>query len=124
MRLEIPPPRLRSLLEEAEIAVNDGISGPFKTKGDGLRRSVAFAILRAYVDLKTARPAGPDSAQQPCLLLFEEPEVFLHPRAQRKLFEALTVFSDYNDVLVSTHSSAFYAPGPQEPSSRWSRTMH
>ncbi|MER5474946.1 AAA family ATPase [Streptomyces sp. NPDC002685] len=111
VRLEIPPPRLRSLLEEAQIAVNDGISGPFKTKGDGLRRSVAFAILRAYVDLKTTKPAQPDSAQQPSLLLFEEPEVFLHPQAQRKLFEALTVFSGYNDVLVSTHSSAFCAPG-------------
>lgn len=111
VRLEIPPPRLRSLLEEAEIAVNDGISGPFKTKGDGLRRSVAFALLRAYVDLKIARPARPNSSQQPCLLLFEEPEVFLHPRAQRKLFEALTVFATYNDVLVSTHSSAFFAPG-------------
>lgn len=111
VRLEIPPPRLRSLLEEAQIAVNDGISGPFKTKGDGLRRSVVFAILRAYVDLKTAKPTRPDSAQQPCLLLFEEPEVFLHPQAQRKLFEALTVFSDYNDVLVSTHTSAFCAPG-------------
>ncbi|MFE2069687.1 ATP-dependent endonuclease [Streptomyces sp. NPDC059467] len=111
VRLEIPPPRLRSLLEEAQIAINDGISGPFKTKGDGLRRSVAFAILRTYVDLKTARPSQPDSAQQPCLLLFEEPEVFLHPQAQRKLFEALTIFSHYNDVLVSTHSSAFCAPG-------------
>ncbi|MET8605295.1 AAA family ATPase [Streptomyces rubiginosohelvolus] len=111
VRLEIPPPRLRSLLEEAQIAINDGISGPFKTKGDGLRRSVAFAILRTYVDLKTARPSQRDSAQQPCLLLFEEPEVFLHPQAQRKLFEALTIFSHYNDVLVSTHSSAFCAPG-------------
>ncbi|MFC5034645.1 ATP-dependent nuclease [Streptomyces sp. DSM 41987] len=111
VRLEIPPPRLRSLLEEAQIVVNDGISGTFKTKGDGLRRSVAFAILRAYVDLKTANPTRSDSAQQPCLLLFEEPEVFLHPQAQRKLFEALTVFSGYNDVLVSTHSSAFSAPG-------------
>ncbi|MFB7555710.1 ATP-dependent nuclease [Streptomyces brevispora] len=111
VRLEIPPPRLSSLLEEAQIAVNDGISGPFKTKGDGLRRSVVFAILRAYVDLKTTKPTRPDSTQQPCLLLFEEPEVFLHPQAQRKLFEALTVFSDYNDVLVSTHSSAFCAPG-------------
>ncbi|MFJ5119646.1 ATP-dependent nuclease [Kitasatospora sp. NPDC088548] len=111
VRLEIPPPRLRSLLEEAQIAVDDGISGPFKTKGDGLRRSVAFAILRAYVDMKTAKPTQPDGARQPCLLLFEEPEVFLHPQAQRKLFEALTVFSDYNDVLVSTHSPAFCAPG-------------
>lgn len=111
VRLEIPPPRLRSLLEEAQIAVNDGIRGPFKTKGDGLRRSVAFALLRAYVDLKTAEPNQTDSAQQPSLLLFEEPEVFLHPQAQRKLFEALTVFSGFNDVLVSTHSSAFCAPG-------------
>lgn len=111
VRLEIPPPRLRSLLDEAQISVNDGISGPFKTKGDGLRRSVAFAILRAYVDLKTARPKRANSSQQPCLLLFEEPEVFLHPQAQRKLFEALTIFSDYNDVLVSTHASAFCAPG-------------
>lgn len=111
VRLEIPPPRLRSLLEEAQITVNDGINGPFKTKGDGLRRSVAFAILRAYVDMKTSKPTQPDSAQQPCLLLFEEPEVFLHPQAQRQLFDALTVFSNYNDVLVSTHSSAFCAPG-------------
>ena len=58
---------LRSLLDEAQIAVNDGISGPFKTKGDGLRRSVAFAILRAYVDLKTLRPARADSpSSRPC----------------------------------------------------------
>ncbi|WP_394436103.1 ATP-dependent nuclease [Streptomyces sp. SGAir0957] len=111
VRLEISPPQLRSLLDEAQISVNDGISGPFKTKGDGLRRSVAFAILRAYVDLKTTRPVRADASQQSSLLLFEEPEVFLHPQAQRKLFEALTLFSQYNDVLVSTHSSAFCAPG-------------
>ncbi|MEV7541762.1 AAA family ATPase [Streptomyces sp. NPDC089915] len=111
VRLEIPPPRLRSLLEEAEISIDDGITGHFKTKGDGLRRSVAFAILRAYVDMKTARPATADSSQQPCLLLFEEPEVFLHPQAQRKLFEALAFFSEFNDVLVSTHSSSFFSPG-------------
>ncbi|MFE3883639.1 AAA family ATPase [Streptomyces lydicus] len=111
VRLEIPPPRLRSLLEEAQISIDDGITGHFKTKGDGLRRSVAFAILRAYVDMKTARPVTADFSQQPCLLLFEEPEVFLHPQAQRKLFEALAFFSEFNDVLVSTHSPSFFAPG-------------
>ncbi|MEV4438565.1 AAA family ATPase [Streptomyces sp. NPDC049577] len=111
VRLEIPPPRLRSLLEEAQISIDDGVTGHFRTKGDGLRRSVAFAILRAYVDMKTARPVTADSSQQPCLLLFEEPEVFLHPQAQRKLFEALAFFSEFNDVLVSTHSPSFFAPG-------------
>ncbi|MCX4834418.1 AAA family ATPase [Streptomyces sp. NBC_01016] len=111
VRLDIPPPRLRSLLDEAQIDVDDGISGPFKTKGDGLRRSVAFAMLRSYVDLKAKRPARSYTAQRPSILLFEEPEVFLHPQAQRKLFETLAAFSEFNDVLVTTHSSAFVQPG-------------
>ncbi|MFF2953950.1 ATP-dependent endonuclease [Kitasatospora sp. NPDC057965] len=110
VRLEIPPPELRSLLAQAEISINDGVSGHFRTKGDGLRRSVTFAMLRTYVDLKTAQPDGAPSAQQPYLLLFEEPEVFLHPRAQKQLFDALKFFSDFNDVLVTTHSPSFFAP--------------
>ncbi|WP_413810821.1 hypothetical protein [Streptomyces sp. OE57] len=63
--MKIPLPRLRSLLEEEQIAVNEGISGTFKTKGDGLRQLVAFALLRAYVDLKPAIPTQPDRTQQP-----------------------------------------------------------
>ncbi len=110
VHLEIPPPELRSLLAQAEISINDGVSGHFRTKGDGLRRSVTFAMLRTYVDLKTTQPEGASSAQQPYLLLFEEPEVFLHPRAQKQLFDALKFFSDFNDVLVTTHSPSFFAP--------------
>lgn len=111
VRLDIPPPALRTLLSSAEISINDGVSGHFRTKGDGLRRSVTFAILRAYVDQKKKQVDLESSgAERPTILLFEEPEVFLHPRAQRKLFEALKFFSQYNDVLVTTHSSAFYGP--------------
>ncbi|MGQ5592816.1 ATP-dependent nuclease [Streptomyces sp. ESR1.13] len=111
VRLDIPPPALRTLLSSAEISINDGVSGHFRTKGDGLRRSVTFAILRAYVDQKKkqTKTEGPDT-ERSTILLFEEPEVFLYPRAQRKLFEALKFFSQYNDVMVTTHSSAFYGP--------------
>ncbi|MEU2821948.1 ATP-dependent endonuclease [Streptomyces sp. NPDC057271] len=105
--ISVPPPTLRSLLSGASISIDDGVSGHFNTKGDGLKRSVTFAILRAYVELRSEKR---DQAEaRPCLLLFEEPEVFLHPRAQRQLFDALKIFSEYNDVLVTTHSSQFYS---------------
>ncbi|MER7403068.1 AAA family ATPase [Streptomyces sp. NPDC000070] len=109
--IEIPPPDLRSILSNATITVDDGVRGAFKSKGDGLRRSVTFAILRSYAELRTAvRGNSSEVKPRPYLLLFEEPELFLHPRAKRQLFDALRVFAQENHVLVSTHSSAFYSP--------------
>ncbi|WP_371587696.1 ATP-dependent nuclease [Streptomyces virginiae] len=111
VNIEIPPPDLRSVLSSATIAVDDGIRGTFKSKGDGLRRSITFAILRSYAELRgKSRDALSAAAPRPYFLLFEEPELFLHPRAQRQLFEALRVFSLENQVLVSTHSTTFYSP--------------
>lgn len=42
------------------------------------------------------------------ILLFEEPELYLHPRAQRQLFEALKNFSLDHPVLLTTHSPVFF----------------
>ncbi|MET8499508.1 ATP-dependent nuclease [Streptomyces microflavus] len=109
--IEIPPPDLKSVLSNATITVDDGVRGTFKSKGDGLRRSVTFAILRTYAELRTAmRDSSTTAKSRPYLLLFEEPELFLHPRAQKQLFEALRVFSQDHHVLVSTHSTSFYSP--------------
>ncbi|WP_328922249.1 ATP-dependent nuclease [Streptomyces griseoaurantiacus] len=109
--IEIPPPDLKSILSSATITVDDGVRGAFKSKGDGLRRSVTFAILRSYAELRTTvRGDSMEVKPRPYLLLFEEPELFLHPRAQRQLFEALRIFAQDNHVLVSTHSTAFYSP--------------
>ncbi|AJT64753.1 hypothetical protein T261_3083 [Streptomyces lydicus] len=109
--IEIPPPDLKSILANATITVDDGVRGSFKSKGDGLRRSVTFAILRSYAELRTVTRGGSaDITPRPYFLLFEEPELFLHPRAQRQLFEALRVFAQDNHVLVSTHSTSFYSP--------------
>ncbi|MFE7192826.1 ATP-dependent endonuclease [Kitasatospora sp. NPDC057541] len=109
--IEFPPPELRSVLSNARIAIDDGIRSDFKSKGDGLRRSVTFAILRTYVDLRASeREVDQGASPRPYLLLFEEPELFLHPQAQRQLFESLKVFAEDNHVLVSTHSSSFFSP--------------
>lgn len=109
--IEFPPPELRSVLSNARIAIDDGLRSDFKSKGDGLRRSVTFAILRTYADLRASeRETDPAASPRPYLLLFEEPELFLHPQAQRQLFESLKVFAQDNHVLVSTHSSSFFSP--------------
>jgi len=114
LEIEIPPPELKSVLATARILADDGVRGPLELKGDGLRRAVVFSILRAYVEIN--RAASKDQAVQEgqaergYLLLFEEPELFLHPDAQKILFEALGVFSKKNHVIVTTHSPLFLGP--------------
>lgn len=109
--VQIPPPEIKTILSSAEVWADDGVNGPITTKGDGLKRAITFAILRAYVELKD-RPAG-ESGSRPVgsyLFLFEEPELFLHPMAQRALFDALGEISRSNHVIVTTHSPLFFQP--------------
>lgn len=115
--IEIPKPDLKQVLSNATIAINDGVTGPIDTKGDGLKRAITFAILRTYVELqRTVRKVDtaedPSKAKpQPYLFLFEEPELYLHPNAQKILFEALERLSeDDNQVIVTTHSPIFFSP--------------
>ena len=125
LEIEIPPPELRSVLSTARILADDGVKGPLELKGDGLRRAVVFSILRTYVEL--ARKASHQQVESPTaergyLLLFEEPELFLHPGAQKILFEALGVFSKKNHVVVTTHSPVFLGPDAIATFIRFSKT--
>jgi putative ATP-dependent endonuclease of the OLD family len=109
--IRIPPPELKTILSSAELWADDGVNGPIATKGDGLKRAITFAILRAYVELKDRQRA--DGKSKPAgsyLFLFEEPELFLHPVAQRTLFDALHEISKGNHVVVTTHSPLFFQP--------------
>lgn len=114
LEIDIPPPELKTVLSTANIVADDGVKGPLDMKGDGLRRAVVFSILRSYVEL--ARVSAEDAnvvegqAERGYLLLFEEPELFLHPDAQKILFNALGVFSKKNHVVVTTHSPLFLSP--------------
>lgn len=129
--ITIPPPELKTIFSSARIYANDGVNGPIDSKGDGLRRAIVFSILRSYVELKTtlapvaapvadptqaAEPAQPQVEPAPAsyLLLFEEPELFLHPKAQHILFDALRIFAKEHHVLVTTHSPMFFAPTATE----------
>lgn len=145
LELEIPPPSIKSVLSTAQLLADDGIRGPLDLKGDGLRRAVVFAILRTYVEFvaekefreekKLAEQVAAAGGAQPVaeenqinpklpsyLLLFEEPELFLHPDAQRILFDALRVFSEKHHVVVTTHSPLFLGPEATATFVRLSKT--
>ncbi len=108
LEIQIPPPELRMILSSARITVDDGVIGDLESKGDGLKRSVIFSIIRSYAELKRNPTLGvPQRRGSGFLLLFEEPELYLHPSSQRVLFEALHEISKSDQVLVSTHSPLF-----------------
>ncbi len=114
LRITIPPPELKTILSSAVIYANDGVDGPIDTKGDGLRRAIVFAVLRTFVELSKTGLILDESRQtsnQPIyILLFEEPELYLHPKAQQVLFDALGIFSQKHPVIVTTHSPSFFGP--------------
>lgn len=126
VELEIPKPELRQVFSNAKILVDDGVKDLVETKGDGLKRSVTFALLRSYVEHSKAQKKKPqteieeidnvteqeiEEISQPYVFLFEEPELFLHPNAQLILFEALEKLTQLgNQVFVTTHSPLFFSP--------------
>ena len=114
VELRIPPPELRTILNAAQIFVDDGSKDLIEHKGDGIKRSLTFALLRAYVHhlSEKAKAGGQDAGtERPLLFLFEEPELYLHPRSQRVLFDTLAQIARTHQVVVTTHSPLFFAPG-------------
>jgi len=114
LRISIPPLELKTVLSSAQIYANDGVEGLIDSKGDGPRRAIVFAILRSFVELSKTGLIRDEAVQAPAdpsyLLLFEEPELYLHPKAQQVLFDALHAFSQKHPVVVTTHSPAFFGP--------------
>jgi putative ATP-dependent endonuclease of OLD family len=106
----IPPPEMKTVLSGAQIWVNDGISQLIESKGDGLKRAVTFSILRSFVELRRSQKVGDATHSRPqnYLFLFEEPELYLHPTAQKILFDALSEISKSHHVFVTTHSPLFF----------------
>lgn len=121
IEIKIPKPELKQILSNALLIIDDGVPGQIESKGDGLKRSVTFALLRAYVELnkknksqkvqENSNTSVVSPTPHPYVFLFEEPELYLHPSAQRILFDALQKLTvNQNQVFVSTHSPLFFSP--------------
>ena len=74
--------------------------------GQGIQRLIIVSVLKSYLDVlkKEGKMEG-----KKILILFEEPEVFLHPKLKRILNAVLEEISEQEDhqVLISTHDPYF-----------------
>lgn len=87
---------------EKILDVNTVISDPNrKTVGDinslseGFKSIFTLSLLEAYVE---------DDASIPCIIMIEDPEIYLHPSLQKTSSEILYRLSKKNQVIFSTHS--------------------
>lgn len=112
--IEVTPPELEEVFElGTRLHLDDGLKTPAEKKGHGLQRAVIFALVRAWA--RALRPVGepgatrPRQASESAFFAIEEPELFLHPHAQRELFRSLNEIaaSSHHQVFISTHSTHF-----------------
>ena len=79
--------------------------------GSGFQRHLIYSIIKLANDYmpNTVKSKTKDFSPQMNLLLFEEPEAFLHPPQQQRLCGDLIKLSKSNEwqVLATTHSSHF-----------------
>ena len=64
--------------------------------GTGIQSMYLLTLLDVYGDISQKTDEG--------ILLIEEPEVYLHPEYQRRMFEAMRKIASDNQVIFSTHS--------------------
>lgn len=68
---------------------------PVSKLSKGMRSIYMLSLLEAYVD---------ERQKLPCIIMMEEPEIFLHPQLQKTASEILYRLSRKNQVIFSTHS--------------------
>lgn len=73
----------------------NGLVGPINLLGEGLRSIYALSLLEAYIDEENTLP---------CIILMEDPEIYLHPQLQKVASEILYRLSKKNQIIFSTHS--------------------
>lgn len=117
VNIEITLPELGKLFElGTDLHLDDGVKTTANRKGHGLQRAIMFAFLRAWAktlqeDRRSNKQEGISARKQSDSVIFavEEPELFLHPHAQRRLAASLRDIANTpnHQVFICTHSTYF-----------------
>lgn len=103
LEIEFETPTLEGLLSAPKLYVNDGFRNAVENKGHGLQRAIIFTILRRYAEYMTC---AADGKKRNLILAVEEPELYMHPQAQRTIRRVFRKIAEGSDqVFFSTHSS-------------------
>lgn len=115
VNIEVVAPDIERVFElGTDLHLDDGIRTSANRKGHGLQRAVIFALLRSWAKALRKKPEGvqelaPRKQSESVIFAMEEPELFLHPHAQRRLAASLRDISDTpeHQVFLCTHSTHF-----------------
>lgn len=100
-RFNFSLPKLENYMKQGELHVDDGLGEtPVSGKGMGMQRAIMLALIQLYAKVVDSRSTG----EIPLILMLDEPETWLHPRAQFKLGEALSQIGKREQIFILTHS--------------------
>jgi len=100
VRLDFDLPDATTFIKGGQLLVTDGnYETPLRDKGTGMQRAVTLALIQVYSNMQHRT-----KEHAPLTLLLDEPETWLHPRAQIQLGEALTKISEDEQLFLITHS--------------------
>lgn len=112
--ISIDPPDIGKLFElGTSLHVNDGLDTLAQRKGHGLQRAIVFGLIKAWAKMirqgQNDEQLSARNASESIIFAVEEPELFLHPQAQRSLATSLRQLSesDNHQVFLCSHSSHF-----------------
>jgi energy-coupling factor transporter ATP-binding protein EcfA2 len=114
--IKVEAPSIDRIFElGTKVMIDDGHLTEAERKGHGFQRALIFALLRTWANVTrpTAVPnkdeLTPRKASSSAVFAVEEPELFLHPHAQRQLHGVLRSLSQLPErqVFLCTHSPAF-----------------
>ena len=100
VRFDFDLPDATTFIKGGQLLVTDGnYETPLCDKGTGMQRAVTLALIQVYSNMqhKTKEHA-------PLTLLLDEPETWLHPRAQIQLGDALVRIAENEQLFLITHS--------------------
>lgn len=101
VRLDFNLPDAATFIKGGQLLVKDGsYETPLTDKGTGIQRAVTLALIQVYSQLQHEA-----KEHAPLTLLLDEPETWLHPRAQLQLSEALVTIAETEQLFLITHSS-------------------
>ncbi len=102
VRFTFSLPELENFFKMGTIDLSEnGIETKSSEKGTGMQRALALALIQVYADISSSSNR---EVSKPIIFFIDEPETFLHPRAQNKLLDALEKISEKSQVFVVTHS--------------------
>lgn len=105
-----PPDTNKFLGSSTTIKLDDGIETPISLQGNGVQRSLIFALIEYIAKREASKPRTEQmqeaKGQRATILLFEEPELYMHPHLMRRLKNALIGISESPNwqVIITTHS--------------------